>query len=188
MYTTIPVNYFFNFMFHNGMEDIEAFAPLDLLRRAECEVLTVAVSPERQVITRSDVPVWADESLRHPINLPDFDALVIPGGPGIHALRSHGYLNNIIDGMYQEHKWIAAICAAPLLLQDQGLLDGRDFTSHPSTEEELSDRIADRKVVVDGCIITANGAGASVEFGLKLVELFVSREKAAEIGRAICFL
>lgn len=175
-------------MFHDGMEDIEATAPLDLLRRAECEVLTVAISPERQVITKNDIPMWADESLRHPINVADFDALVIPGGPGVHPLRTHGYLSNIIDGMYQEHKWIAAICAAPLLLNDQGLLEGRDFTSHPSTEEELPDRIKDKKVVVDGCIITSQGAGTSIEFGLKLVEILVSKEKALEIGKAICFL
>jgi len=176
------------YMFHDGMEDIEATAPLDLLRRAECEVLTVAISPERQVITKNDIPMWADESLRHPINVADFDALVIPGGPGVHPLRTHGYLSNIIDGMYQEHKWIAAICAAPLLLNDQGLLEGRDFTSHPSTEEELPDRIKDKKVVVDGCIITSQGAGTSIEFGLKLVEILVSKEKALEIGKAICFL
>ncbi|MEQ9825140.1 MAG: DJ-1 family glyoxalase III [Puniceicoccaceae bacterium] len=176
------------YMFHEGMEDIEAVAPLDLLRRAECEVLTVAVSTERQVITKNDVPMWADESLRRPLNVDDFDALVIPGGPGVHPLRSHGYLSNIIDLMYQEHKWIAAICAAPLLLHDQGLLEGRDYTSHPSTQDELQDRIADKKVVVDGCIITSQGAGTAVEFGLKLVEILVSREKALEIGKAICFL
>ena len=176
------------YMFHEGMEDIEALAPLDLLRRAECEVLTVAVSPERQVITKNDVPIWADESLRFPINTDDFDALVIPGGPGIHQLRDHGYLSNIIDGMYQDHKWIAAICAAPLLLNDQGLLEGRNYTDHPSTEEELKDRIADKKVVVDGCVITSQGAGTSIEFGLKLIEILVSKEKAVEIGKSICFL
>ena len=176
------------FMFHDGMEDIEALAPLDLLRRAECEVLTVSVSTERQVITRSDVPVWADECLRHPINIDDFDALVIPGGPGIQPLRTHGYLSNIIDAMYQEHKWIAAICAAPLLLNDQGLLDGREYTSHPSTEDELKDRKIDAKVVVDGCVITSQGAGTSVEFGLKLVEILVSREKALELAQAMCSL
>lgn len=176
------------FMFHDGMEDIEAIAPLDLLRRAECELLTVSVSTQRQVITKNDVPMMADECLRHPINPDDYDALVIPGGPGIHPLRSHGYLSNIIDSMYQQHKWIAAICAAPLLLLDQGLLEGRDYTAHPSTEDELPDRLTNKRVVVDGCIITSQGAGTSIEFGLKLVELFTSREKALEIGKAICFL
>jgi len=176
------------YMFHNGMEDIEALAPLDLLRRAECEVLTVAVSTERQVITKNDVPILADECLRHPLNVNDFDALVIPGGPGIHPLRTHGYLSNIIDSMYQEHKWIAAICAAPLLLNDQGLLDGRDYTAHHSTAEELPDIIKDKKVVVDGCVITSQGAGTSIEFGLKLVEILVSKEKALEIAKAICFV
>ncbi len=176
------------YMFHEGMEDIEAVTPLDLLRRAECEVMTVSVSTERQVITKNDVPMMADECLRQPINVDDFDALVIPGGPGIYPLRTHGYLSNIIDSMYQEHKWIAAICAAPLLLNDQGLLEGRDYTSHPSTQDELKDRIDDKKVVVDGCVITSQGAGTSVEFGLKLVEIFASKEKAIEIGKAICFL
>lgn len=176
------------FMFHDGMEDIEAIAPLDLLRRAECEILTVSVSTKRQVITKNDVPMMADECLRHPVNSDDYDALVIPGGPGVHPLRSHGYLSNIIDSMYQQHKWIAAICAAPLLLKDQGLLEGRDYTAHPSTEDELPDRILDKKVVVDGCVITSQGAGTAIEFGLKLVEIFVSREKAVEIGKAICFL
>lgn len=176
------------FMFHDGMEDIEAMAPLDILRRAECELLTVAVSTKRQVITKNDVPVMADECLRFPINADDFDALVIPGGPGIHPLRNHGYLSNIIDSMYQQHKWIAAICAAPLLLKDQGLLEARNYTSHTSTKDELPDRITDKKVVVDGCVITSQGAGTAIEFGLKLVEILVSKEKAVEIGKAICFL
>ena len=68
----------------------------------------------------------------------------------------------------------------------KGCWKGRDYTSHPSTEEELKDRIVDKKVVVDGCVITSQGAGTSVEFGLKLVEILVSKEKAVEIGKAIC--
>jgi protein deglycase len=176
------------FVFHDGMEDIEAVAPLDILRRAEIDVLTLAVSTNRQVVTRSQVPMLADENLRFPINTDDFAALVIPGGPGIHDLRNnHGYLNNMIDCMYQEHKWVAAICAAPLLLKDQGLLIGRRYTSHPGTVGELPDRDPIEEVVVDGTVITSQGAGTSIAFGLKLVELLVSRERADTIAAAMCY-
>lgn len=175
------------YIFHDGMEDIEALTPLDLLRRAGCDVLTLSVSTERQVVTRSDVPVWGDVSLRKAINVDDFDAVVIPGGPGVEHLRMHGYLGVLIDSLYQENKWVAAICAAPLVLLDQGLLDGRAYTAHPSTLEELPDQLSDRAVVVADNIVTARGAGSSMEFGLKLVELLVSKEKADEVAASICY-
>jgi 4-methyl-5(b-hydroxyethyl)-thiazole monophosphate biosynthesis len=93
----------------------------------------------------------------------------------------------MIDWMYQSHKWVAAICAAPLLLHDQGLLDGRRYTSHASTAGELVDRLQDEAVVVDGTVVTSQGAGTSLDFGLKLIELLVSKEKAAEVAASIAY-
>jgi protein deglycase len=81
-------------------------------------------------------------------------------------------------------KPIAAICAAPLLLHDAGVLEGRAFTGHFSITEELPEN-SEERVVRDGELLTSRGAGTAVEFGLALVEMLVGREKADEVGRSI---
>jgi 4-methyl-5(b-hydroxyethyl)-thiazole monophosphate biosynthesis len=81
---------------------------------------------------------------------------------------------------------VAAICAAPLVLLDTGLLAGLRYTAHPSTAAELPVIRADERVVEDGRIITSRGAGTALDFGLLLVARLVSPEKAAEVARGIC--
>jgi 4-methyl-5(b-hydroxyethyl)-thiazole monophosphate biosynthesis len=83
-------------------------------------------------------------------------------------------------------RWLAAICAAPVLLQDAGLLVGRRYTAHFSVAGELPLVLAEEKTVVDGHVLTSRGAGTALDFGLLLVEKLVSPEKAREIGRSVC--
>ena len=91
----------------------------------------------------------------------------------------------LIKFFYTAQKPIGAICAAPLLLKDAGLLNNLSYTAHGSVSNELMEMKNDQAVVKDGHIITSRGAGTAVEFGLSLVELLRGREKADEIRQSI---
>jgi protein deglycase len=86
----------------------------------------------------------------------------------------------------QAERWLAAICAAPTVLHDVGLLNGRRYTAHYSVAHELPNILADHRVVVDGRLLTSRGAGTALDFGLLLVEKLFSPEKALEVSRSIC--
>jgi 4-methyl-5(b-hydroxyethyl)-thiazole monophosphate biosynthesis len=115
-----------------------------------------------------------------------FDVLFLPGGPGVKNLRADPRVREAVLHHHREGRWLAAICAAPTVLHDCGLLAGRRFTSHPSVIPELPAGRSDDRIVTDGKIITSRGAGTAVEFGLELVALLLGRAKADEIGKAIC--
>lgn len=166
-----------------GFEELEAVAPLDVLRRAGLQVASVSLGEGIHVTGRNGITLHADQpwaSLRPA----EFDCLVLPGGPGVSRLRGDARVRDLVLGFSGSGRLIAAICAAPLVLLDAGLLVGRRYTAHPSTAAELPDSLPDR-VVVDGKIITSRGAGTSLEFGLALVGILASPEKAQEVARSI---
>lgn len=173
-------------LFHDGMEDIEAITPLDVLRRAEIDVTTVSAGSNQDVLTKCSVQMRADESALNSLDLSEYGALVLPGGPGVRALRENSLVGETIRKLYDDGKWIAAICAAPLLLKDQGFLENYRYTSHTTTEGELPDRDVEESVVVDGQLITSQGAGTAMDFALTLVSLWKSGELAAQIADSIC--
>lgn len=170
----------------DGFEEIEALAPVDLLRRAGVEVIIASLSDSRHATGRSGVTVHADLALSA-WGERLADCLLLPGGPGVQALREDRRVGSLLRRHAAAGRWLAAICAAPILLQDAGLLEGRRFTAHFSVAEQLPSALLDRAIVTDGRLITARGAGASLEFGLRLVEVLVSGGKASEVGKAICF-
>lgn len=169
----------------DGFEEIETMAPLDLLRRASVGVVTASLGADIHVKGRSNVIVHADSCLAEQMER-DFDCLLLPGGPGVKLLRSDARVAALVARYAKDQRWLAAICAAPAVLGDAGLLKGRRYTAHPSVAGELTDIIANERVVVDGRIITSRGAGTSLDFGLALVRLLVSQEKEREISAAIC--
>jgi len=169
----------------DGFEEIETMAPLDLLRRASVSVVTASLGQDVHVKGRSSVIVHADSSLDEQIGR-DFDCLLLPGGPGVKLLRSDARVADLVMRYAREQRWLAAICAAPAVLGDAGLLKGRRYTAHPSVAGDLTDIQTRERVVVDGRIVTSRGAGTSLDFGLALVRLLVSQEKEREISAAIC--
>jgi 4-methyl-5(b-hydroxyethyl)-thiazole monophosphate biosynthesis len=169
----------------DGFEEIEAVAPIDLLRRGGVEVVTASLPDNRHVTGRSGITTHADvalseagDSLR--------DMIFLPGGAGVKNLRADPRVVPLVKRYAEAGKWVAAICAAPTVLHDAGLLAGRRYTAHFSVASELPHILADERVVDDGRITTSRGAGTAVEFGLHLVALLVSDAKAADIGKAIC--
>ena len=172
------------FLFHDGMEELEAIAPLDLLRRANLKVTTYSLGSQITVTSRNGVLIQADELFEEPLPIDGFYALIIPGGPGVKNLRNDDRVSALIRSFANAGKWIAAICAAPLLLHDQGLLEGKRYTAHASTADTLSRIDPAASVVIDGNIITSRGAGTSIDFGLTIVATLTGSETADSISKA----
>ena len=168
----------------NGVEEIEAVSPIDLLRRAEVDVTVCSCDETLWVKGRSGISIQADCNLQS-IAERSFDLLVLPGGPGVFELRKNPFVLKVIQKHFNHGKWIGAICAAPLLLLDAKVLNGTKYTAHASVVNELPNLLPEEDVVVDKNIITSAGAGTAVQFGLKLVELLLSEEKANEIAHSI---
>jgi DJ-1 family protein len=170
----------------DGVEEMEAVIVIDTLRRAEWNVVSVGladgiVAASRGVKLVPDA-VWSEADFS------SFDVLVLPGGiGGVQAICADSrVLSQIRLFMDDDAKTLAAICAAPLALQEAGVLEGRTYTSHPGVAKQLhvGNRVADR-VVVDGLLITSQGPGTSFEFALKLVEQFDATGKASALAEAM---
>lgn len=161
-----------------GFEEIEALAPVDLLRRAELPVQTVGIG-KREITGSHGITVRCDLA-DDDVKPEGLDMIVLPGGmPGTLSLEKSEAVQTVIDYCAQNDKWIGAICAAPSILGHKGLLNGRQAVCFPGYEEQLTGATLSKdSVCVDGRIITAKGPGVSVEFGLKLVEVLTDRRRA----------
>lgn len=168
----------------DGFEEIEVVTPVDILRRAGANVTIAALGEGIHVKGRSGMTVHADSSLTA-VNGSRFDCILLPGGPGVAELRADPRVPALIRQQDRDNGWIAAICAAPTVLKDAGVLESRRYTAHFSVSAELPDALCDRRVVVDGRLITSRGAGTALDFGLALVEGLFSRERAKEVAQSI---
>lgn len=170
----------------NGFEELEALAPIDLLRRAGIEVSTVGVGAD--MITAAHGVTVKTDITSEQIKLNDsLEMIVLPGGmPGADNLENCPEVQATVDYCSENNKYIAAICAAPKILGHKGLLDGRYCTCFPGYESEMKNAVpTGNHVVVDGSFITAKGAGVSIQFGLKLVEVLTSKEKSAALEASL---
>ncbi len=169
-----------------GFEEVEALAPVDILRRAEVEVKTVGIGSN--IIRGSHgIPVITDLDSKEIILDDNLEMIVLPGGmPGTINLEANDDVQKAIDFCMDNNIYISAICAAPSILGHKGVLDGKKATCFPGFENELGKACYSNALVVnDGRITTAKGAGAAVKFGLKLVELLVSKEKSEALEASL---
>ncbi|MFT3866911.1 MAG: DJ-1/PfpI family protein [Nibricoccus sp.] len=173
------------FILPEGFEEIEAITPIDLLRRAGAEVTLAALGTSPHVTGRCNITMHADTTLSE-AGSKTYDLLALPGGPGVLNLRGDMRVRELVQQQAAAGRWVAAICAAPTVLHDAGLLEGRRYTAHSSVAKQLPSLLANERVVVDGKIITSRGAGTALDFGFVLVEKLFSAEKAREISAAIC--
>ncbi|QAT42047.1 DJ-1 family glyoxalase III [Aminipila luticellarii] len=153
-----------------GFEEIEAIACVDLMRRAGMEAVTVSMTGEKSVKSVRGIGIEADLLFEEA----DYEAcemIVLPGGmPGAKNLGEHKGLVQKIREFDQKNKWIAAICAAPMILGREGLLKGRKATIFPGMENHLTGAEAVRdRVVIDGNLITSKGPGTAMEFAVAIV-------------------
>ncbi len=168
-----------------GFEEIETVTPVDLLRRAGVNVTLAALGRTLPVTGRSGLTLHADALLDN-VRAEPCDCLFLPGGPGVKLLREDLRIRELVLRQHAAGDWLAAICAAPTVLHDAGLLQGRRYTAHFSVAAELPNRLGDERCVTDGHLLTARGAGTALDFGLLLIAHLVSPEKSTEIATAIC--
>lgn len=166
----------------DGFEEIETVTPVDVLRRAGIEV-TIAALADKTTTGKHGMQLVADTTLDE-VDASDFDLLLIPGGPGVAALRRDGRPAKLAAEFATKHKPVAAICAAPLVLLDAGLLTGKKFTAYHSVREELGGGL-DERVVIDGQIITSRGAGTALDFSLAIVKHLLGAKATADVAEEI---
>jgi len=169
----------------DGFEEVEAVAVIDVLRRAEID--TVVAGLHAGPITSARRVKIIPDAVIDTVNAESFDMLVLPGGqPGSDNLNSDARVHGLIRSFAQKGKLTAAICAAPYVLANAGILSGKHATSYPSYKDRLGGAIYDEKSVVsDGNVLTSRGAGTALSFGLAIVEKLTSAEKAMKIREAM---
>ncbi len=169
----------------DGIEEVEALTPADILRRAEIEVTIASVNGQASVTGRNQISFSADTSLSL-VNTDDFDLVLLPGGPGVLELADNQTVRDILLSQHNDGKELAAICAAPKILATHGILDNRVATSHISVRNDLP-RPTNSPVAIDGHITTSQGLGTAVDFTLALVEKLRSKQIAQQIADSIHF-
>lgn len=168
----------------DGVEETELVTPVDLLRRAGAEVVMATPNAELEVTGKHGIRIGADAQLQG-VDAEEFEALFLPGGPAVMELRKEGRIAELAKSFAMRGKLVAAICAAPLLLEDAGLLQGKRHTAHFSTYDELTQAEGEERVLLDGNVLTSRGAGTAVEFGLVMVRHLIGEAEAQEVAAAI---
>ena len=168
-----------------GFEETEAIAPLDLLRRAGLQIMTVGLNGK--VITGGHgIGVEADIEIDQ-LDLTDLEMVILPGGlGGVASIRGCQKAMDTIRFAYENGKYTAAICAGPTVLADLGITDGKKATCYPGCEGQMGNAImVEAAAVTDGKLITGTSAGCAVPFGLELIAALKGREAADAIAKQI---
>lgn len=169
-----------------GFEESEVIVPTDLLRRAGVEVALVGLNG-RQVTSSHNVTMTADLALEE-LDRDQVDMLMLPGGlGGVEAISSDMRAQALIQYCYDHGRWLAAICAAPTILANLGMLDRRNAVCYPGMEDLMGSAVVRKgsPVVVDGHIVTGEAAGSAFAFGLKLVEILKGTAVAAQVKESV---
>lgn len=163
----------------NGCEELEAVTIIDLLRRAGIEVVTAGLA-DGPVTASRGVVLLPDSTLDQVLG-DDFDMIVLPGGlPGADHLDADPRIHTLLQRMAEQDRYTAAICAAPKVLMNAGLLDGRKATAYPGIIDgqlAASSQLTDDAVVTDGRVVTSRGPGTAMDFALTLIELLLGSDK-----------
>ncbi len=171
----------------NGFEEIEAVTIVDILRRANITVTTAGLT-SNHIQGAHQLKIIPDKSVNE-IFPQEFDAIICPGGsPGYKNLRKDPRVIQIIKNAYKQNKLIAAICAAPAVLSDAGILENKNCTIYPGMENELTRGGGKPKadnVVVDGKVVTSKGPATALEFALKLVEILAGKEVSESVSKKV---
>ncbi len=169
----------------NGFEESEALVPLDILRRAKIEVKTVGIGGN--IVTGSHCITVTTDTVNKNLPLDNLDGIILPGGlPGATNLEADKTVQGAIDYCAEKGLLISAICAAPQILGHKNLLNGKNAVCFPGFEKELTgSKICDQKVVRDGNIITAWGAGAAFEFGFEILAYLTDKTTAENMRKAM---
>ncbi|MGN1412185.1 MAG: DJ-1 family glyoxalase III [Oscillospiraceae bacterium] len=172
----------------NGFEEVEALTPIDCLRRSGIEVITVGIGGE-YIKGSHNIIVKADITEDKVVLSKDVQMVICPGGmPGTLNLEKSKVVQNAIDYCVKNNIYVACICAGPIILGHKGLLNGEMACCYQGFEKDLiGANIVYDNVVVSNKFVTARGMGVALEFGAKLVELLVSKEKSKSLLDSVMF-
>ena len=168
-----------------GFEEVEAIAPIDLLRRAGVSVLTVGING-KTIYGGHNIGVEADITIDE-MDLTDLEMIVLPGGlGGVASARASQKALDALRFAWENDKFVAAICAGPTVLADLGITDGKEATCYPGCEGDMGNaKMTGKNCVQDGKLITGMSAGQAIPFALKLIEALKGSEGANQIAKQI---
>ncbi len=171
-----------------GAEEIEALTVVDILRRAGMEVDIVSLT-DKKAVKGSHKIVFGAEELLNDIDIDEYDGIVIPGGmPGTNNIKGKSAVCNAIKKFVTDKKMVAAICAAPSVLGELNLLNGKKATCYPGFEEKLyGATVLSDPVVVDENIITSRGMGTAIDFALAIVSYYADETVAGDLAESIIY-
>ncbi len=162
-----------------GCEELEAVTIIDLLRRAEIQVITASLD-DKPITASRGTKLLADTTLDQVVN-ESFDMVVLPGGlPGADNLNADKRIHAILNNTVKNDNYVAAICAAPKVLANAGLLNNKKATAYPGVLEALeksSFKITSAAIQKDDRIITSRGPGTAMDFALELIACLLGDEK-----------
>lgn len=169
----------------DGFETIECLTTVDVLRRGGVRATLVSIMPTREVVSSLQIPVTCD-ALLDEVNFEEYDCVVLPGGlPGATNLRADNRVCSLVE-QFAETKLVAAICAAPFVLGELGVLDGRRATCFPGFEKAFPEgAYTAEKLTVDGNIITASGMASSLPFALEILKTLAGDKAVEKVAEGI---
>lgn len=180
-----------------GCEELEAVTIIDLLRRADIHVTTASLNDSNedvlkvQPVTASRGVVFIPDTTLDVAMTHDFDMIVLPGGlPGADHLDNDPRIHKLLKKMASDNKYTAAICAAPKVLANAKLLEGKTATSYPGFIDKMNlekTQVIEDSVVHDGKVITSRGPATAMSFALTLIEILTNKEKRDEIAAGLLF-
>ena len=169
-----------------GFEEIEAVTIIDVLRRAGLNVISVSVTGNRMVKGSHNIEMKAD-LLFDEVDFTSGEMIILPGGmPGSKNLNEHTGLKQQIIEYQKSGKYLAAICTAPIVFGNLGILNGKRAVCYPGYEAHLTGAdVQSNSYIVDNNIITGRGVGAALNFSLEIVRILVGEERALQLRKAM---
>lgn len=176
-------------LYADGFEDVEAIATRDVLVRAGIEVVDVKIKEDSQIVVSSHKMSLTGFLSAKNINVEEFSALILPGGSrGVNNLLQSSEVDRLVKEFNDKHKWVCAICAAPMVLAKNGLLHNKRYTCYPGCNEGLDGNYTGEEVVVTDNIVTARSMLYSIPFGLTIIELLLGKDTKERIYKQIAGL
>lgn len=174
--------------FADGCEEIEGLTVVDMLRRAKLDVVGISVNGSREVHGSHNITFLADLTYEE-AEMDSFDGAVLPGGvPGTPNLGAHEGVVSTVKKFAEEGKLVAAICAAPSVLGQNGILGGKRATCHPGWEDKLTGaEVLEENAVTDGNIITSRGMGTAIDFSLAIIRKLADDGTVEQVRKGIVY-
>jgi len=172
----------------NGSDEMEIVVVVDVLRRANVNVLVASIEDRLEIVAARGTKIVADQQIKDAI-LSNYDLIHLPGGWfGAQRLGSSEQLIELLREHAESNKVYGAICASAVMLDTKGLLKGKKATTHPHYSSKLSDQSSvNVRVVIDGKVITSIGPGSAMEYAVSIVEKLFGMERANHIAEAMDF-